>query len=210
VKDLGLRHFGLGTSFDGLNFDHPDIVPVLNAIAEAGATISTHPVFFDALGTPDRLTSPFLRGGLASPFEAGLSVATIIASGVLDRYPDFRVWVSHGGGTSMYAMGRLDRRWGALAEADRPAANVPSDYLRRFWFGNLLHGDTELEFLMAMVGVDRVTVGTDYPFEWDHVGGSANWIRSADFLDDGERRQVLWGNAATFLGVEPPWTEEDE
>ena len=209
VKELGLRHFGLGTNFEGRNFDHPDVAPVLDAIAEAGATVSVHPVFFDGLGTPERLTSPLLKGGLQSPLEIGLAMTTVVTSGVLDRHPEFRVWVSHGGGAAMFAIGRLDRRWGSMAAADRPMAQTMSDYLRRFWYGNLLHNDTQLQFLMSMVGDDRVTVGTDYPYPWDHPMGSANWIRAAEFLDGGQRRNVLWKNAAEFLGVEPTWIGEE-
>lgn len=109
----------------------------------------------------------------------------------------------------MYAIGRLNRRWGSMGANERPMALTPSDYLRRFWYGNLLHDDTQLEFLFSMVGHDRVTVGTDYPYPWDHPMGSARWIRSVEFLDETQRRRVLWENAATFLDVEPPELEEE-
>lgn len=208
VDDLGLSHFGVGSTIGGIGFDHPAITPVLDAVAAAGATLSIHPVFFDTLGTPDRLNSPFLKGGLASPMEAGTAMATIISSGVLDRHPEFRVWISHGGGTAMYSMGRLDRRWNALGPADRPSHRQPSDYLRRFWYGNLLHSDLQLGFLIDMVGSDRVTIGTDHPFRWDHLGGSANWIRSHPRLSTRDREAILWRSAAEFLGVPPVWEQE--
>jgi aminocarboxymuconate-semialdehyde decarboxylase len=123
----------------------------------------------------------------------------------MDRHPDFRVWISHGGGAAMYAMGRLDRRWNAMEPAGRPMPSAPSDYLRRFWYGNLVHGDVPLRFLIDMVGADRVTVGTDHPFQWDHVGGSANWIRKNPVLPPRDRESILWRNAAEFLGVVPVW-----
>lgn len=201
VQELGLSHFGVGTTFGDLGFDDPAIAPVIDQVAALGATLSIHPVFFGTLGTPERLHSPLLRGGLASPMEAGLAMATVIASGVLDRFPEFRVWVSHGGGAAMYSMGRLDRRWNALGPPDRPSAQPPSAYLRRFWYGNLLHSDLQLGFLIDMVGADRVTIGTDYPFQWDHLGGSANWIRSHDELSADQREAILSRNAADFLGI---------
>lgn len=206
VKVLGLRHFGVGSNFVGKNFDDPSVVPVLDTLAAAGATLSIHPVYFGTIGTPERLTSALLKGGLASPMEAGLAMATVITSGVLDRYPEFRVWVSHGGGTAMYAMGRLDRRWGAMEP--RPTRGAVSDYLRRFWYGNLVHSDTQLGFLRDMVGADRITVGTDFPFEWDHLGGSANWVRTTSVLSFEERELVLWRGACEFLGGEPTFDRE--
>jgi aminocarboxymuconate-semialdehyde decarboxylase len=207
VGELGLTHFGVGSSFDGKGFDHPDIVPVVDAVAASGATLSTHPVFFGTIGTPQRLHSPLLRGGLASPVEAGLALTTLITSGVLDRHPEFRAWISHGGGAAMYAMARLDRRWAATAPDGRPTPRVPSDYLRRFWYGNLVHGDAPLRFLIDMVGADRITIGTDYPFPWDHTGGSANWIREHPGLGAREREAIGWRNAAAFLGIAPDWEE---
>lgn len=208
IDDLGLSHFAVGSSIVGLGFDHPKITTVLDAIAARGGTLSIHPVYFGTIGTPERLNSPLMRGGLASPMEAGLTMATIISSGVLDRYPEFRVWVSHGGGTAMYSMGRLDRRWNALDPGDRPSRLQPSDYVRRFWYGNLLHSDSQLRFLIDMAGSDRVTTGTDYPFRWDHIGGSANWIRSHADLSLEDRHAILWRNAADFLGIQPSWNSE--
>lgn len=199
VEELGLRHFSLASHVNGLNLDEPAMVPILDAIAESGSTLSIHPAFFDKLGEHDRLTGPFKAGGIAAPLEASIGLLGVMASGVLDRYPDFRVWVSHGGGVAMYTMGRLQMRWDALAEADRPMVSPPFDYLRRFWVGNLVHDPESLQLLIKRVGIDRITVGTDTPFKWDHPGGSANWIRGLDMLDDDQKDRILRLNALEFL-----------
>lgn len=200
TEQLGLRHFSLASHINGISLDDPSMVPILDAIAESGSTLSVHPAFFDKLGERDRLTGPFKAGGLAPPLEASMGLLGVMTSGVLDRYPDFRVWVSHGGGIAMYTMGRLQMRWDALAESDRPMAQGPFEYLRRFWVGNLVHDPDSLDLLIKRVGIDRITVGTDTPFNWDHPGGSANWIRSLDRLDSAQKRRILWANALEFLG----------
>jgi aminocarboxymuconate-semialdehyde decarboxylase len=199
VKELGLRHFSLASHVNGLNLDEPAMVPILDAIAESGSTLSIHPAFFDKLGEHDRLTGPFKAGGIAPPLEASIGFLGVMASGVLDRYPDFRVWSSHGGGVAMYTMGRLQMRWDALAVEDRPMAAGPFEYLRRFWVGNLVHDPESLKLLINRIGIDRITIGTDTPFKWDQPGGSANWIRGLEWLDDDQKDRILRLNAIEFL-----------
>jgi aminocarboxymuconate-semialdehyde decarboxylase len=200
VEELGLRHFSLASHVNGLNLDDPAMVPILDAVAEAGATLSVHPAFFDKIGEHDRLTGAFKAGGVAPPLEATMGLLGVMTSGVLDRFDDFRVWISHGGGIAMYTMGRLQMRWEALAEDERPMARGPFDYLRRFWVGNLVHDPDSLELLIKRVGIDRITIGTDTPFLWDHPGGSANWIRNLDLLDEDQKDRILRRNALEFLG----------
>ena len=202
VRDLGLRHFAVASHVNGRNLDDPAIAPVVEAIAEAGGTLSVHPAFFDKIGEHDRLSSTLFRNGLAAPLEAGVALISLMATGVFDRYPDFTAWVSHGGGASMYAMGRFQRRYLAMDPSERPMPHPPKEYLRRFYYGNLVHDDESLRLLLDRVGSDRVTIGTDHPFPWDHAGGSANWIRAADFLSPDDRDNILWRNAGTFLGVD--------
>lgn len=201
VGDLGLRHFAVASHVNGHNLDAPSIAPVVDAIAEAGGTLSVHPAFFDKIGEHDRLASTLFRNGLAAPLEAGVALISLMATGVLDRYPNFAAWISHGGGASMYAMGRFQRRYLAMDPSERPMPNPPKDYLRRFYYGNLVHDDPSLRLLLDRVGSDRVTIGTDHPFPWDHAGGSANWIRKADFLTEEDRENILWRNASEFLGI---------
>lgn len=200
VEQLGLRHFSLASHVNGLNLDDPAMVPILDAVAASGSTLSVHPAFFDKLGEHDRLTGPFRAGGMAPPIEASMGLIGVMMSGVLDRFPDFRVWCSHGGGIVMYTMGRLQMRWDALPAHAKPMANGPFDYLRRFWVGNLVHDPDSLELLVKRIGIDRITIGTDMPFPWDQPGGSANWVRALDGLSDEDKERILWRNAMEFLG----------
>jgi len=199
VKDLGIKHFALASHAAGRNLNDPSIVPVLDAIAEAGATLSLHPAFFDKLGERGRISDPLLKNGFGPPIEASLAFLSVIISGVLDRHPSFDVWVSHGGGAAMYSMGRLQRKYLAMSPDTRPMALPPKGYLRRFHYGNLVHDEAALRLLIEQVGADRITIGTDYPFPWDHVGGSANWIRGIDFITEDQRQDILWRNAYRFL-----------
>ena len=40
----------------------------------------------------------------------------------------------------------------------------PRDYLGQFWLDSLVHDDKMLEYIIELVGEDKVALGTDYPF----------------------------------------------
>jgi aminocarboxymuconate-semialdehyde decarboxylase len=54
-----------------------------------------------------------------------------------------------------------------------------------------------------LVGADRIMMGSDYCFDiaYNDPVKIVNGIKS---LDDNERRQILWGNAARLLKLANP------
>lgn len=199
VDDLGLRSFALAGHVNGRNLDDEDILPVLEEMADRDVTISVHPPFFDKLGEHDRLSRHYFKSSMAAPIEASIALMSLLYTGFLDRHPSARLWFTHGGGIVPFTIGRFATRWHQQSEADRPTRRPPQEYLSSIWFGCLVHDDASLRFLIDRVGVDRITLGTDHPFTWDHPGGAANWIRSAEFLSEEERSAILWRSAAEFL-----------
>jgi predicted TIM-barrel fold metal-dependent hydrolase len=52
--------------------------------------------------------------------------------------------------------------------------------------------------LIGRAGIDKIMIGTDYPFKSDHPGGASNWIRNG-VLEKSEIDKVAYQNAARFL-----------
>jgi aminocarboxymuconate-semialdehyde decarboxylase len=105
-------------------------------------------------------------------YDTTASVGSLIFSGVLDRFPTLHLILSHGGGYFPYQAYRFDR---VYRNMDAPAApsQVPSAYLRRFYYDTILYHAQPLGYLKNLVGSDRLLLGTDYPFpvvETDPVG----------------------------------------
>jgi aminocarboxymuconate-semialdehyde decarboxylase len=211
VKELRLRHFVITPAVNGRNLDDPRILPVLEAMAEAGVTVNVHPAFFDKLGAGDRLSRYYFESSFAAPVEASIGLMSVIHSGLLDRHPDLRMCFTHGGGIAIHSLGRFDHRWHMIGAGQRTMARPPSEYLSagNLFYDVLVHDVKALEMVIERVGVDQLTIGTDHPFAWDHPGGAANWIRDADFLDAEAREKILWRNAARLYGLDTsaePWT----
>ena len=48
----------------------------------------------------------------------------------------------------------------------------PSEYLKRIWYDCITYHPASLQFLISIVGADRVLYGTDYPHQVHDVKGS--------------------------------------
>ena len=77
----------------------------------------------------------------------------------------------------------------------------------RFWVDSLVHDSRALNFLLEVIGEERVILGTDYPFplgEW-HPG---ELIVSSETLTDITKQRMLADNVFEFLGIpKEDWTK---
>src|SRR6185295_4671955 len=99
-------------------------------------------------------------------FDTTLGVGSLIFSGVLDRFPELTLVLSHGGGAYPYLAGRLDimhARMDKVAQAD-VAQKQPSAYAPMMVYDTIVHAPKPLKFLADLVGLDRLVLGTDYSF----------------------------------------------
>jgi len=99
-------------------------------------------------------------------FDTTLGVASLLFSGVLDRFPQLVIVLSHGGGAYPYLAGRFDimhMRMDRAAQGD-VAQKVPSAYAPMMAYDTIVHAPKALRFLADVVGIDRLVLGTDYSF----------------------------------------------
>ncbi|WP_166351391.1 amidohydrolase family protein [Phytoactinopolyspora limicola] len=160
VEHLGMAGVEIGTSRPGGQVDDPDLEPFWAAANHLRCLVLIHPMS----GTSHH--EPYFLGNLvANPAQTTLAAARLMFGGVLDRFPDLRICLVHGGGFLPYQAGRLEhgfatygQRWGARLDTS------PAELIRRFSYDTVLHSPTALRALLDQVGADRVLVGTDYPF----------------------------------------------
>lgn len=199
IDVLGLRSFAMASHINGLNLDDPAVIPILDAMADADVSITVHPPYFDKIGDKDRFARHYFKSTFGAPVESSVAMLSLMYDGLLDRHPNLRIWFTHGGGVAIYTIGRFESHWQRLAADRKPMLKSPRAYLEQIHVGCLVHDDASLRFLIERIGASRITLGTDYPFVWDHPGGAANWIRDAEFLTPEEKDAILWRNAARFL-----------
>jgi aminocarboxymuconate-semialdehyde decarboxylase len=118
----------------------------------------------------------------------------LIFGSVLERYPQLRVCLAHGGGALPSVIGRLERSYDVFEVCWRHGAGPPASYLRRLWYDTITH---DVDALEALVGADRVVLGSDYPF----AIGDLDPVRTVEKLgvDRADRDAILGGNGTALL-----------
>lgn len=161
--------------------------------AELGAIVFLHPF---GCSLDERLDRNYLSNSVGQPVENAVALSHLIFAGVLDRHPGLRLVAAHGGGYLPTAIGRADRAWHVRPEA-RACAKPPSSYLRTLWFDTVVHDARGLRHLIEVAGVDRVVLGSDFPFDMG-LDDPVAFVRSAGLTADAERA-VLGDNAQNLL-----------
>lgn len=138
--------------------------PVLARIEELG-----YPILFHQMdGEPNayggaRNTGPLgLAMALDAPIEHTVMATKFIITGTLDKYPSLQIVLPHAGGAFPYLYGRVEHflyhmRDPGAVKLERPFR----EYIRRFYYDYLIYYPEAFRFLVSMVGVDRIVVGTD-------------------------------------------------
>jgi aminocarboxymuconate-semialdehyde decarboxylase len=141
----------------------------------------------------------YLHNLVGNPMETTVTAAHIVLSGVMERHPDLKVLLAHGGGAIVALRGRLRHGHEAIAAAGR-ALSEPADVsIRRFLFDSITHDPVVLRELVEAVGADRVLLGSDYPFDMADRH-PAETVRRAG-LDQADEAALLYGNAERLLAT---------
>jgi aminocarboxymuconate-semialdehyde decarboxylase len=198
TRQLGFPGAMVGTNVNGLDWDSPELYPVLEAAADLGALLFVHP----ARGRADSFLPRYhLRNLIGNPLETTVAVASLVFGGILDRLPDLALCFAHGGGYGCLGIGRMDHGSAIRAETSG-MSRLPSEYLRQLYFDSLVHSHRALSHLVDLVGADRIVLGSDYPADMGETF-PVEFIESHPDLTDEERLLILGGNAARILGSAP-------
>ena len=77
----------------------------------------------------------------------------------------------------------------------------PKEFLGRIWCDSLVHDPDALDLLIKKIGIDRIMLGSDYPFPLGEQT-PGKMVRACDFLDETSKRKILGLNALQFLGLD--------
>ena len=218
VRELGLRGAQIGTHVDAnpysgridtINLDNASLQPVWSAAEQLGAANFVHP--WDMFGK-ERMPNYWLPWLVGMPAETSLAICSMIFGGVFDRFPKLRVAFAHGGGAFPFTIGRIERAFHVrpdlvatenktnprkyLAQRDGRGGVAPA----RFYVDSLVHDADALRLLLKLFGVQRVALGSDYPFPLGeaHPG---QLIDSMKEFSAKEKAQLFSGTAREFLGM---------
>jgi aminocarboxymuconate-semialdehyde decarboxylase len=198
VDDLGFKGLQIGGTIHGRNLDEPDFRPFWAAVEAKGIPVIIHPS-----GYPEgqRFGSYFLTNCIGNPLETMVAATRMIFSGLFEEHPAIKLVLLHGGGYLPFYCSRADHTWEVRPETrvaipDHP----PSYYMKQLFYDTMVFQPLYLRHLIEIVGVDRVMLGTDFPFdmgETDPIG----LISATEGLTEADRAAISGGNAAKLFGL---------
>jgi aminocarboxymuconate-semialdehyde decarboxylase len=196
VKQLGFKGVQVLTNVNGRELSDPAFAPFWKNAEELGVLVVIHPNGFTHA---QRLTRYYFNNVIGNPLETTIALHYLIFDGVLERHPNLKILAVHGGGYLASYSGRIDHAWGARSDSHGDLPHPPTTYLKRVYFDTVVFTPHQLQELVRLYGVDRILMGTDYPFDmadYDPVGH----VCGADF-DDATTAAICGGNTKTLLGL---------
>jgi aminocarboxymuconate-semialdehyde decarboxylase len=169
--------------------------PFWDAAEATAALVFVHPTTrgFDSPAFQDY----YLWNTVANPLETAVTAAHMVMAGVMERHPELRVLLAHGGGALLALRGRMRHAHGFQPQARARLHESPEDSIRRFYFDTLTHDPALLRALIDYTGPDHVLLGSDYPFDMGDAR-HVDTVRALGLAPDVEAA-VLAGNAERLL-----------
>jgi len=195
IDELGFRGIFLATVEGERLLDDPAVVPTLEFAAEHGVPIFAHPVNPPVL--PPRYANVAAGHALGRAAESAISILALLASGVLSRLPDLRIYIAQLSSAALLLAHYVD------PVPSQEGAWKPSDDRARLFVDVAGFEPIAVRAAIEAVGIDHSLIGTDYPV----YGPTPTEMIVRSLLDGGVRpeevEKIASDNAARLLGIAP-------
>ena len=139
------------------HIDHPRLEPFYARIEQLGVPLFIHPTDNSFIDLLDGYNGA-LHLALGRTFDVSTTAMRLILSGIIERHPKLKVFMSHTGGTLPYQAGRMDKSC--------YPAKLPKDastYIKTFYTDTVSPHAAGVKFAIDFFGVDHIMFGDDYP-----------------------------------------------
>ncbi len=213
VKALGMRGAEINSNVAGDDLDNPAYYPIFEAAAALNMAIFIHP--WGGVMSPSeaklkaRMNKNWRAWLIGMGMETALAFDALRSGRIHERLPNLRVLYAHGGGAFPALLGRLEH--GAYCRPDLFKDASPLDPYRTVrecgvYVDTLTHDAQMLDLLVAQLGVNRIAMGSDYPYplgELDTIGTKKIYpgamVEHHTALSDAEKQRILSGTAKEWL-----------
>ena len=144
-NEFGLKGVEVGTNINGRSIGDPFFDPFF-AEAEAEKMVifihALHPIGKERIVGPSSLSAL-----IGFPTENAYASASLITGGVLEKFPNLKVYVSHGGGSFSTLLPRLTYGWETMEEMRKVCPHPPSYYAKKIFYDTLVYDVKTLQLL---------------------------------------------------------------
>jgi aminocarboxymuconate-semialdehyde decarboxylase len=198
VNELGFKGIQISTRVEEEELAVPRLEPFWDEVERLGVVVVIHSSGHD---NKRRLDHHYLINVVGHPIEGAMAASHLIFGGVMERHPDLKIVLVHGGGYLPPYAARMDHAYHAREDVREGLPLPPSEYLKRFYLDTMVFAEDQLGFLIDKYGADHIVLGTDYPYdmgETDPLGLISRTVGE----DEEALAMIAGGNAARLLGLE--------
>jgi aminocarboxymuconate-semialdehyde decarboxylase len=197
VMKMGFKGVQIGSNVNNKNLNEPELVEFFTAAQDLNAAILVHP--WQMMGQ-EHMSKYWLPWLVGMPAEISRAACSMIFGGVFEKLPKLRVAFAHGGGSLLPTISRIEHGWECrpdLVAMDNP--NSPKKALGKFWVDSHVCDHKMLQYIIDLVGADKVMQGSDYPFPLgEAVPGEL--VRSSP-LSEKEKIMIMSQSALDWLNM---------
>lgn len=197
ITELKMPGLEIGSNVNGENLSDKKFFPFYKRAEELGCSLFVHP--WEMMGE-QQIQQYWLPWLVGMPAETARAICSMIFGGVLKAFPKLKVAFAHGGGSFPLTIGRIEHGFNVrpdLVQVDN-AVN-PRDYIGKFWIDSLVHDAKAMQYIIDVMGTDKICLGSDYPFPLGEQQ-PGKLIEQMNF-DKVLQEKLLFKNAQEWLGV---------
>ncbi len=162
LGELKLPGLEIGSNIKGMNLGDPIFFPFYQRAEELGCSLFVHPWEMMGEQQMQKYWLPWLVG---MPAETSRAICSMIFGGVFTRFPKLKVAFAHGGGSFPLTIGRIEHGFDVRPDLVAVDNNTnPREYIGQFWIDSLVHDPKAMQYILDVMGEDKICLGSDYPF----------------------------------------------
>lgn len=194
---MGYKGVQIGSNVNNKNLNEHEFSEFFAACESLNAAILVHP--WQMMGQ-EHMSKYWLPWLVGMPAEISRAICSMIFGGVFEKYPKLKVCFAHGGGSFLPTISRIEHGWDCrpdLVAIDNK--ENPKKYLGKFWVDSHVCDHKMLQYVLDLVGAEKVMQGSDYPFPLgESIPGEL--VRSAP-ISDAEKKMILGDSAKAWLSL---------
>ena len=197
IKELKMPGLEIGSNINGINLSDERFFSFYAAAEKLGCALFIHPWEMMGEQQMQKYWLPWLVG---MPAETSRAICSMIFGGVFERFPKLRVAFAHGGGSFPMTIGRIAHGFNVRPDLVAVDNSLnPRDYIGRFWIDSLVHDEKAMQYIIEVMGADRICLGSDYPFPLGehHPGKLIEEMKTDNEL----KEKLFFKNAGNWLDL---------
>ncbi len=216
-RELGALGAQIYTHVHGGPMDDERFAPFYAAAADAGLLLQVHPCRNSAwTDYPTEERSRYeIWWTFGWEYDLSAFMARIVFSGVLERHPDLKLLIHHGGSMVPHFSGRVGPGWdqlGARTPEDQrsdiegyPLSRRPIEYFKMMYADTAMFGAAHaIRCCIDFYGADHVLFASDSPYDPEKGPGYIRaTIKNLEEigLSADEQAAIFSGNATRLMGL---------